>query len=268
MTSRRQLYAAEMPFGDSATRHCAGRVIYGGGGGGGGKSTTSQGLDPRLYPLVDTFTSQAQQVANTPFQAYGGQRFAGMNADQTQALDMIRQQSGSGVQGQAEGALGSFLQGGQENPYLTQQIQQAQNETADAYNRQVRPNQVMQAQQSGSFGNANVMDAQAKQDSQLQQNLGNIASSMRFNAYNTDQSNKMQALGLSPSIQQAGYTNAGQLLNAGNLQQNQAQDQADFGYQQFQEQQNDPYKKLQAMSGVFGTPGFQTQTTTQSGGGK
>jgi len=268
MTSRRQLYAAEMPFGDSATRHCAGRVIYGGGGGGGGKSTTSQGLDPRLYPLVDTFTSQAQQVANTPYQAYTGERFAGMNTDQTQALDMIRQQAGSGVQGQAESALGSFLQGGQENPYLTQQIQKAQTETADAYNRQVRPNQVMQAVQSGSFGNANVMDAQAKQDSQLQQSLGDIASGMRFNAYSADQANRMQALGLSPSIQQAGFTNAGQLLNAGNLVQNQAQDQADFQYQQFQEQQNDPYKKLQAMSGVFGTPGFQTQTTTQSGGGK
>lgn len=267
MTSRRQLYAVEMPFGDSATRHCAGRVIYGGGGGG-GKSTTSQGLDPRLYPLVDTFTSQAQQVANTPWQGYTGDRFAGMNSDQTQALDMIRQQAGSGVQGQAESALGSFLQGGQENPYLTQQIQKAQAETADAYNRQVRPNQVMQAVQSGSFGNATLMDAQAKQDSQLQQNLGDIASSMRFNAYNTDQANKMQALGMSPAIQQAGYTNAGQLLNAGNLQQNQAQDKADFQYQQFQDQQNDPYKKLQAMSGVFGTPGFQTQTTTQSGGGK
>lgn len=267
MTSRRQLYAAEMPFGDSATRHCAGRVIYGGGGGG-GKSTTSQGLDPRLYPLVDTFTAQAQQVANTPWQGYTGQRFAGMNADQTGALDMIRQQAGSGVQGQAESALGSFLQGGQENPYLTQQIAKAQTETADAYNRQVRPNQVMQAVQSGSFGNATLMDAQAKQDSMLQQNLGDIASGMRFNAYGLDQSNKMQALGMSPAIQQAGFTNAGQLLNAGNLQQNQAQDQADFRYQQFQEQQNDPYKKLQAMSGVFGTPGFQTQTTTQSGGGK
>jgi len=267
MTSRRQLYAAEMPFGDSATRRSAGRVIYGGGGGG-GSSKTTQGLDPRLYPLVDTFTSQAQQVANTPFQAYTGQRFAGMNADQTGALDMIRQQAASGVQGQAESALGSFLQGGQENPYLTQQIAKAQNETADAYNRQVRPNQVMQAVQSGSFGNANVMDAQAKQDSMLQQNLGDIASGMRFNAYNTDQANRMQAIGMSPAIQQAGYTNAGQLLNAGNLLQGQAQDKADFAYQQFQEQQNDPYKKLQTMSGVFGTPGFQTQTTTQSGGGK
>ena len=267
MTSRRQLYAAEMPFGDSATRHCAGRVIYGGGGGG-GSSKTTQGLDPRLYPLVDTFTAQAQKVAETPWQAYTGNRFAGMNGDQNQALNMIRQQSQSGVQGQAESALGSFLQGGQENPFLTQQIQKAQAETAAAYSRQVRPNQVMQAVQSGSFGNANVMDAQAKQDSQLQQNLGDIASGMRFNAYNTDQANRMQALGLSPSIQQAGYTNAGQLLNAGNLQQNQAQDQADFSYQQFQAQQDDPYKKLQAMSGVFGTPGFQTQTTTQSGGGK
>lgn len=267
MISRRDLYAFGEPLGNVTRREC-GRFVCGDGGGGGGKSTTSQGLDPRLYPLVDTFTAQAQQVANKPFQAYTGERFAGMNADQAGALDMIRQQAGSGVQGQAESALGSFLQGGQENPYLSQQIAQAQTETAAAYNRQVRPNQVAQAVQSGSFGNANVMDAQANQDRILQQNLSNIASGMRFNAYGTDQANKMQALGMSPSIQQAGFTNAGQLLNAGNVQQSQAQDQADFGYQQFQEQQNDPYKKLQAMSGVFGTPGFQTQTTTQSGGGK
>lgn len=268
MISRRELYAAGLPLGEGVTRRECGRMVCGDGGGGGGSSTTSQGLDPRLYPLVDTFTAQAQQVANTPWQGYTGDRFAGMNSDQTQALDMIRQQSQSGVQGQAEGALGQFLQGGQENPYLTQQIAKAQSETADAYNRQVRPNQVMQAVQSGSFGNATLMDAQAKQDSQLQQNLGDIASGMRFNAYNTDQANKMQALGMSPAIQQAGYTNAGQLLNAGNLQQSQAQDQADFQFQQFQDKQNDPYKKLQTMSGVFGTPGFQTQTTTQSGGGK
>ena len=268
MMNRRELYAAGLPLGESVTRRECGRLICGDGGGGGGSSTTSQGLDPRLYPLVDTFTSQAQKVAETPWQAYTGNRFAGMNSDQNQALNMIRQQSQSGVQGQAESALGSFLQGGQENPFLTQQIQKAQAETADAYNRQVRPNQVMQAVQSGSFGNATLMDAQAKQDSQLQQNLGDIASGMRFNAYATDQGNRMQALGMSPAIQQAGYTNAGQLLNAGNLQQNQAQDQADFQFQQFQDQQNDPYKKLQTMSGVFGTPGFQTQTTTQSGGGK
>ena len=268
MMNRRELYAAGLPLGESVTRRECGRLICGDGGGGGGSSTTSQGLDPRLYPLVDTFTSQAQKVAETPWQAYTGNRFAGMNSDQNQALNMIRQQSQSGVQGQAESALGSFLQGGQENPFLTQQIAKAQSETADAYNRQVRPSQVMQAVQSGSFGNATLMDAQAKQDSQLQQNLGDIASGMRFNAYATDQGNRMQALGMSPAIQQAGYTNAGQLLNAGNLQQSQAQDQADFQFQQFQDQQNDPYKKLQTMSGVFGTPGFQTQTTTQSGGGK
>ncbi len=236
--------------------------------GGGGSSTTSSGLDPRLYPLVDTFTSQAQQVANAPWQAYSGDRFAGMNSDQSSALDMIRQQSQSGVQGQAEGALGSFLQGGQTNPYLDQMVSKAQQSVADTYNNNVRPNQVQAAVNSGSFGNANLATSQANQDKQLQESLGNVATQMYGSAYNTDQANKLSALGLSPSIQQAGYTNAGQLLNAGNVQQQQAQDQADFAYQQFQDQQNDPYKKLQTMSGVFGTPGFQTQTTKTSGGGK
>lgn len=237
--------------------------------GGGGSSTTSSGLDPRLYPLVDTFTAQAQQVANAPWQAYTGDRVAGLNTDQTSALDMIRQQAGnSQVQGQSESALSSFLAGGQTNPYLDQMVSKAQQSVADTYNNTVRPNQVAQAVQSGSFGNANLATSQANQDKQLQESLGNVATQMYGGAYQTDQANKLSALGLSPTIQQAGYTNAGQLLNAGNVQQQQQQDVADFAYQQFQDQQNDPYKKLQTMSGVFGTPGFQTQTTKTSGGGK
>lgn len=237
--------------------------------GGGGSSTTTSGLDPRLYPLVDTFTNQAQQVANTPFQSYTGDRFADMNGDQSQALDMIRQQAGNGqIQGQAESALSSFLQGGQTNPYLDQMVSNAQKSVTNAYNLNTRPSQVSQAVASGSFGNSGVAEYQANQDRQLQDSLGNIATSMYGGAYNTDQANKLSALGLQGGVQQSAYTGAGQLLNAGNLQQQQSQDKADFAYQQFQDQTNDPYKKLQAMSGVFGTPGFQTQTTKQSGGGK
>ena len=102
MISRRKLCALGEPLGN-VTRREGGRIVYGDGGGGGGSSTTSQGLDPRLYPLVDTFTAQAQQVASSPWQGYTGDRFAGMNSDQTQALDMIRRLKGysflSGVRG-------------------------------------------------------------------------------------------------------------------------------------------------------------------------
>lgn len=56
MTSRRQLYEAGLPFGESCTRMEGGRRIYGGGGGGGGgsssssstTSTTTQNTDKRI----------------------------------------------------------------------------------------------------------------------------------------------------------------------------------------------------------------------------
>ena len=63
------------------------------------------------------------------------------------------------------------------------------------------------------------------------------------------------------------YNDLNQKLNAGNAYQDQAQNNADFGYEQYQSQQDDPYKKLQAMTGVMsGTAG--STTTTKQGGGK
>lgn len=64
------------------------------------------------------------------------------------------------------------------------------------------------------------------------------------------------------------YTDAQQLLSAGQTQQDQAQQGLDFNYQQYLDQQNLPYKQLAAMSGVFGSNLGGTSTTTQSGGGK
>lgn len=63
------------------------------------------------------------------------------------------------------------------------------------------------------------------------------------------------------------YTDAEQMLKAGQTAQDQEQQNLDFNYQQFQEAENLPYKQLAAMSGVFGSGLGGTSTSTQSGGG-
>jgi hypothetical protein len=114
---------------------------------------------------------------------------------------------------------------------------------------------------SGSFGNSGLQEQFAKQ-------LGDTASNMYGQAYETDRNRQMQSIGMAPQFGNLAYQDASQLLNAGQLQQDQAQQQQDFNYQQYQEEQNLPYKNLAAMSGVFGSFPGQSSTTTQSSGAK
>lgn len=255
MTSRRELYALGEPFGDSATREKPFGRIYGGGGGGGGTSTSStQATIPdELKGAATALSNVATQVGNTPYQAYTGQGVADLNGYQNVALNQIAGQSqNNAIQQQSESALSSML-GDQTNPYLDGLVQKAQDSVKSNFNT----NQV----NSGSFGNSGVQQT-------LAQGLGDVATQMYGNAYNTNQANKLQALGLQSGVQNSAYTNANQLLNAGNMVQNNAQDQLDFNYQQYLNQQDYPLKQMQALTGVLGQNMGSTTTTTQSGGGK
>lgn len=78
--------------------------------------------------------------------------------------------------------------------------------------------------------------------------------------------NNLSALGLSQNFSDAAYRDAGQLLNVGNAQQAGQQNALDFGYQQFQDSQNYPFRQIQATGGVLGQN--MGSRTTSSGGGK
>ena len=79
MISKKQLYEAEMPIGDSATRQCAGRFIYGSGGGGGQTQTTNYSIPDELKGAANSYSRIATQVADKPFQAYSGVGVPGLN---------------------------------------------------------------------------------------------------------------------------------------------------------------------------------------------
>ncbi len=250
--SRRDLYAAGEPFGAGCTRMDGGRRIYGGGGGG-STSTSTPVIAEEFKPLANLYTQQATQLANTPWQAYGGQRYADLNNTQNAGIGMIqdRAMNGSATMGNAESSLNRFIQGGNTNPYLDSMVQKAQDSVKSNFNTS--------AVNSGSFGNSGLQQQYAA-------GLTDVATQMYGNAYNTDQANRMQAIGMAPTFGNAAYQDAGQLLNAGNLQQQQQQNNLDFGFQQYQDAQNTPYKKLQTIGGVVGQA--QGSTSTTSGGGK
>jgi len=268
MTSRRQLYAAELPLGDSLTRSEAGRVIYGGGGGSDSTASTARTIPDELKPLAQRYADVAINYSNKPFQSYTGQRYADLNNTQNQAIQMIqnRATNGSPVMDQANSTLTSALNGGNTNPYLDQLVNKANQSVISNYNMLTKPQLESSMVNSGSFGNSGLQQMQQIQQKAAAQQMSDNAAQMYGNAYNTDRANQIQALQIAPTYGNQAYSDANQLLQAGNTQQNQAQNNLDFGYQQWNNQQNYPLKQMQAMSGVLGQS--MGTATAQSGGGK
>ncbi|TFH81810.1 hypothetical protein [Pseudomonas kribbensis] len=183
-----------------------------------------------------------------------------------------------------------------QNQYLQQNIDAAMGDITRNYNDAVAPALTTQMVGSGSFGNTGNQAATQNSLNDLTKNLGNTAASMRMQDYTAQQGlaeNQLnrnlqtnqfnaglgqdyasrndqlrgQMLGLAPGYESQGLNVANNFMNAANMYQDNSQQQLDALYQNWSDMQNDPYKKLAAMSGVFGSGLGNTTTTKQSGGG-
>lgn len=241
-----------------------------GGGGGGGTSTTTPTIPDELKPLANLYTQQATQYAQTPFQEYGGQRFANLDPTQEAGLGMVEQRAlgGSPTMQAAESGLNQFIQGGRTNPYLDAMVSKAQGSVVDQFNNMIKPQTETAMRQSGSFGNSGLQQYMQNQQKAAGQQMSDIATQMYGQAYGQDQANRMQAIGMAPTFGNAAYQDASQLLNAGNIRQQQAQNPLDFQYQQFKEAQDYPLKQMQATGGFLGQNMGSTTKSDQDSGGK
>lgn len=282
--SRQQLYALGEAFGESATHRKPGGRVYGGGGsGGGGTSTTLQSIPDELKPLASAYTNKAINLSNQGYQPYGGQRYEDLNTTQNLGIGMTQNRAlyGDSTVNAGRDYLQNSLSSGpqqatanpyaqQQNPYLDAMVNKAQaNVLGNARAADMR---------SGSFGNSGVAEQAARQ-------MGDVATNMYGGAYNNQaqlaeagagrndamlqnyRSNNLNAAQLGLNYGNQAYQDAGQLMRAGQIQQDQNQQNRDFNYSQFQDASNLPYKQLSAMSGVFGSNLGNSSTTTQSGGG-
>lgn len=227
----------------------------GGGSSGGGTSTTTQNIPDELKPLATQYTSDAIELSNQPYSPYSGQRYEDLNATQNVGIGMVQNRAlgGSQTVDNAENQLNQMISGSS-NPYLDQMYDRAAGKVSGSVNGQFN--------KPGAFGGTAHQQV-------LADSLGGMATDLYGGAYAQDRANQMQAIGMAPQFGDLAYKDASQLLNVGQIQQDNAQNPLDFQYQQFQEQQNDPYKKLAAMSGVFGSNlgGSSTTKSEQSGGG-
>ena len=228
-------------------------MANGGGGSSGGSSTTVQSIPAELKPLATAYTNKAIELGNQSYTPYMGQRYAGFTNPQYQGMGMVadRALNGSQTVNNAENSLNQMISG-QQNPYLDANV----NRALDA----------VQGRVNSQFGGSNY-GTTANQET-LARSLGDTAASMYGNAYESDANRRLSAIGQAQTFGNQAYQDASQLMGIGQQMQDQLQNQYDFNYQQFQEQQNLPYKHLAAQSGVFGSNLGATSTTQQSSGGK
>jgi len=293
--SRRQLEALGEPFGESATRLKVGGRIYGGGGSQptDTKQTTVTELPEWAKPYAKDILSKGSaltDISQNPYQTYGGARVAGFSPLQTQAMTGAQNMQ-TAEQGQVGTALsamsglgglnvanqataGGFQNqvGGYMNPYLQYSLAP---QLAEA-NRQYDISGIKQqgaATQAGAFGGSREAIMAAENERNRNMGLQNIVGQGYNTAFNNAQNQYNQNLGT--QLQGFGLSNAaaGQLGQLGGqqfqqgmdinklqsgygaMQQAQQQQGLDVAYQNFQDQQNYPYRQLGYMSDLLrGTP--------------
>jgi hypothetical protein len=255
--SRRELYALGEPLGDSATYRKAGGLVLGDGGGGGSapaapdKTTQTVELPEWAQPYAKNVLAKGAALTDinqNPYQQYGGNRIAGFSPMQMQSFQGAANMN-AGPRGFQENV------GGYMSPYM-QNVVDVEKRGAIRDYQVGNTMQQAQATQAGAFGGGREAIQRAERERGLMGTLGGIQSRGAQAAY--DQAANQFRQG----IQQGVAVNQLQNQYGGQMQQ-QAQRPLDMAYQDFQNQQNYPYKQLGFMSDlVRGMPLGQKSTSS------
>lgn len=250
-------------------------------------SATITGTPEWLSSAGQGLTLRAADIANTPYQAYGGTRIADFNPDELSAFDATRANMGSYMPG-LSAAFGAATQGSQSvlpniqnymNPYTTGVLDVTRNRMLQQFakDRSARNAQFSQPGVS-AFGGARQAIAESEANQNLQQNLTELdyrglsdAFTQAGQLFNADAARQLQASdlfkGIGTTAQSAGLTDAAALQTVGQTQRDLAQKGLDLGYSDFVEQRDWPKDQAswlsQILSGTAQTaPKSSTTTTT------
>lgn len=261
-----------------------------GGGSGGGGGTTQYNWNDTLKPLWNDQLSQGQALRDRPYEQYGGQRIAGLNADQNDALQNIRvwTQNGGGPAQQASEqqvantAGGSYLSGQGFNPYATTMnpymgegpafqhvLQNSNDEITRAYKNGTSADTTRLMNLSGVLGGSAHQNAVSNNEQDLAKAIANNTAGMQNDQYNRssglyesalgrantdyegERGRQLQASAMGPQMQQAGYQRLQELMGAGDIQRSYQQDLLNQGYQDWLAQRNYPYQQSDYFSGLL-----------------
>jgi hypothetical protein len=193
-------------------------------------------------------TSALTDINQNPYQKYGGERIAGFQPMQEQAFKTM-----SGMDASPEGfakGIGSYM-----SPYM-QNVVDIQKREAGRQSDIAGTQQQAQATQAGAFGGGRDAIMRAERERNLGQQMNDIQARGSQAAF--DQASGQFRQGIT---QQSGLAQMqGQM---GQQQQQQEQRPLDMAYQDFQNQQNYPYKQLGFMSDMVNRLPLGQKSTAQ-----
>lgn len=222
----------------------------------------NQNIDAALGDVARNYNQNVrpgQVGANVSSGSFGNSGLAEVQAMQENDLQRQMGNIASGMRMQDYGMQQQLAEAGLDRSMSAQQ--------ANAQLGEANLGRYMQSQLA-NLGTAESNLARQMQTQQFNSQMGQDWASRNDSMYQNYMGNNLNALGLANTYGNQQYQDAAQLMNAGQLVQDQDQQGRDFQYQQFLDQQNNPYKQLAAMAGVFGSNLGSSSTTTQSGGGK
>ena len=251
------------------------------------QTVTQTSIPEYAAPYVQTMLGKSEALTDinqNPYQAYGGQRIAGFNPVQEKAFQNVQNMqtapqigAGTALAGTAGlGAIGAGAdyramatspqaQAAYMSPYMQNVVDVQKNEALrDAQMRNVGAN--LGSARQGTYGGARQLLGEQERNRNLQQQMANIQATGSQNAFQAAQQAQQfgttaglqgynQAAQAGATLGQLGQTQFGQqqAINAaqqqvGAIQQAQAQQGLDLGYQDFLKQRNYPYQQLAFMS--------------------
>ncbi len=217
------------------------------------RTTTTGGVAPYAQPYAQDLLKKTWEVANAPYtpspSQYVGPGVGLQNAWQN-TVDTVNA-------GAAKNPYANY-----NNPQLTKQIKDAQGDLASSWNNVQKPAWEGVMANSGSYGNTGVMQATGRAQEDLSRAMGDIASDMRFNAYNTAAGLQENFANRSDAFRQWG---SGALNHMGGQQQGFNDKLAGQNYKWWEEAQNHPIRGLNEMRNSLGIGGGTSSTTNSPG---
>lgn len=241
-----------------------------------GKSSSATQIDAAVRPLRDRILGQSMTLANQPFQQYQGERVAGFNPMQQQAFGAMGALAGQG-QGLANrgfnilGGIGTADQrmSAYMNPYTQEVIDRSMSDL-ERQRQMTMQKTNADAINARAFGGSRQAVADSLTNEAYARQMGDLASSLRFQGFNTAlgaaQQDVQQQQQLAEALQRAGYGALEGGMQAGTMQQQLAQAQIDADREKFDEPRNYQMQLLDFLTGIAsGVPQGSTTKGKQSG---
>lgn len=230
------------------------------------KSKTSYKPAAFIERGAQSALGKAQEWANRPYEAYGGERVAGLGANEQLGADFAAETAGDYAAPLAESRqrFSEADMGGYMNPYVQGVIDPALNDLAKQQAGR-RAEMAGALSSAGAYGSRAALQL-AESDSLADQDAARLAGNLRFESFEaaadrwqSDQQRILRSIGVEQAAKTGDYN---RLMGSGQVQRYVDQAQKDFDYQQFTEERDWGGKQAALLTDILqGLKGSYSTTT-------